>query len=211
MSIKAWVATAALFVLPLPSQAATLFQGYDPTAGSLAEAPNATAAAAAFDAALPDALLYDFESPAVGLTLSGDGYVAGAPILIGSLFGYNTTPGGSQFVQAKFRVTFTFKQAIDAFGAYFTGVQAGDATLTYVDGTATVLTLPTASSFDGGTSFFGFSDPGKAFKSVAFYTGSLGDYVGVDDLRFNIVPLPGTLPLALAALGAFGLIRRKRV
>ena len=112
-----------------------------------------------------------------------------------------------------YNATFNFSTAINAFGAYFTGVQRGDATLTYTDGSTTTLTLPTADLSSGGTTFFGFYDPGKAITSISYFTGTGGDFVGVDDIRYNaaaVIPLPAGAPLLLTGIAGFAWLRRRK-
>ena len=128
------------------------------------------------------------------------------------LCGYNTTSGGDSFLDVTYNTTFTFDTAIDSFGAYFTGVQRGDASLTYADGTSVTLTMPSATISDGGTTFFGFSDAGASIMSISYFTGTGGDFVGVDDIRFGnaeSVPEPSMLSLFALGLIGMGVYRRK--
>lgn len=210
------VPTLVLFALPVPAFAATVYGDHDPGAGSLAAAPNSVAAAASFDAVLTSATIVDFEGALGDLSITGDGFIRDSQRCGASLCGYNTTLGGADFLDVTFNTTFNFSTAIEAFGAYFTGVQRADATLTYIDGSTTTLTLPTASLASGGTSFFGFTDFGRSITSISYFTGTGGDFVGVDDIRYQTagvtatpIPLPASLPLLLAGFGALSLVRRK--
>lgn len=204
----------AALVIAAPAHAVTVFSGHDVGAGSLAAAPNATAAAAAFDAAVSGTTIVDFEGPTGIFSFTPDAFVRNTQRCAPALCGYNTTSGGANFLDVTFNATFNFSTAISAFGAYFTGVQRGDATLTYTDGSQTVLTLPAAQLSSGGTSFFGFNDPGKMITSISYFTGTGGDFVGVDDIRLKVasaaIPLPASLPLLLAGVGVFGALRRRK-
>lgn len=204
-----------LVAVSAPAHAVVItFGGHDAGAGSLAAAPNATAAAAAFDAALPGLSLIDFETASTpGFSFTADGFRRNTQRGIEHLFGYNTTVGGEWFLDVTFNTVFNFTTPIDSFGAYFTGVQRGDATLTYMNGTTTILTMPMAILGSGGTTFFGFSDPGSSIVSISYFTGTGGDFVGVDDIRFGsaaVVPEPTTLSLLGLGLLALGLMRRRR-
>lgn len=212
--LKRITTTIAALALAAPAYAVTVYSGYDSGAGSLAAAPNATAAAAAFDAAVTGTTIVDFEGPTGIFSFTPDAFVRNTQRCDPALCGYNTTSGGSNFLDVTFNTTFNFSTAISAFGAYFTGVQRADATLTYTDGTQTVLTLPGAILDPGGTTFFGFSDPGKMIASISYFTGTGGDFVGVDDIRLKTasgaIPLPASLPLMLAGVGIFGALRRRK-
>ena len=58
-----------------------------------------------------------------------------------------------------------------------------------------------AGDSSGGAKFYGFTDAGKSISSVNLtMSGALTtDVFSVDDLRFTIVPEPGTLALVLMA------------
>lgn len=209
---------SAICLLALPAAGALAvpitYSAYDSGAGSLAAATNSTAAAASFDAAYTGLSVVDFDSATPGFSFSGDGFVRTTQRCSPALCGYNTSTSGSSFLDVTYNTTFTFASGIDTFGAYFTGVQRGDATLTYSDGSTTVLELPSAELSAGGTAFFGFSDFGASIVSIDYFTGTGGDFVGVDDIRFGkvatSVPEPSTL--AILALGLAGLgFRQGRV
>src|SRR6516162_9264018 len=98
------IATLALGLVTAPAQASlTLFTGADDGAGSLATAPNSTAAAASFDAAVA--------ALGTGITLTGANVNNNPQSIVNTtsdinlaspctnpVCGYNTTPGGSQFL-----------------------------------------------------------------------------------------------------------------
>jgi hypothetical protein len=203
--------------------------------------PNSTAAAASFDAAaalLGNVSIITFESAplgsftsltvAPGVTISGtnidgtnhsinDTFDASFP----SLDGYNTTPGGSNFVEEMGgALVFTFATPIQFFGAFLSGVQDFvQDTYTFSDGSSETVDVPETgtSSSVGELAFVGFTDAGKSITSVTINAGTNGfDDIGVDDVRYQSSPLsspvpePGSVALLLTAcLVALG-VRRLR-
>lgn len=106
---------------------------------------------------------------------------------------------------------FTFAQPVQAFGAYFSGIQLAGETITFSDGTSQTIPIPTVTS---GIAFVGFTDAGKSITSITVNVPD--DIIGVDDARFVAtaaapVPEPATLAVfGVMAAGAFGLRRRVR-
>jgi hypothetical protein len=148
---------------------------------------------------------------APGVTVSGPSL----PSLImenqdqGYLYGFNTTPGGSNFLFVLGgSATFTFSTPIQAFGCYITGAQPEtfSETVTFNDGSPQ--TVPIAQGGYGGCQFLGFTDPGQRIYSVTFNTGN--DAIGIDDVQYVTVPEPSTLALlSLGGLTLLGVARRK--
>lgn len=124
--------------------------------------------------------------------------------------------------------TVTFDSPVAAFGFY--GIDIGDfggrLTLAVTDasGTSNVIvpnTEGSSASTGGSVLFFGLieTDPSKVFTQVSFLTSTgAGDVFAFDDFtvgsleQVNVIPLPASLPLVLAGMGAFGTMawRRKR-
>jgi hypothetical protein len=210
-----------------------VFSGFDPGASSVDPRPNSDAAAAAFAAALSSSSVITFEQVAVGpfanlvvapgVSLSGFDVFnnpetirnapAGTP---DNLFGYNTTPGGSQFLAFRGgEAFFTFSQPIDSFGFYLTGQPAtadGSAEVQFNDGSYQALLAPVFGD-NGGAEFFGFTDAGASISSVNIYVGGVEPFnVGVDDIRYGtavtLVPEPASA--GLLSLGAVALALRRR-
>ena len=100
--------------------------------------PNSTLAASNFAAATPGASVINFEGAPVGsftslgiasgVTLTGTGTsINNVPNFPSAptLDGYNTTPSGSEYAEILGNVlTFHFTTPVQAFGAYFSGLQS---------------------------------------------------------------------------------------
>ena len=133
------------------------------------------------------------------------------PPCTNALCGYNTTPGGSNFLLLfGGTATFSFSGGADAFGAYLSGVQNAGETITFSDGTSQSVDIPNP-GFDGGTAFVGFTDAGKTIASITINVNN--DIVGVDDVRYLTDPVPEPTSLALlgGALAGLALTRRKHM
>ena len=213
-------AAAALGPVGHGIAAPVVFSGLDDRVGPGQPDPNSVAAAAAFNAAAPPTGVITFENlpvgspsgsltplPGVTLLLSGDSVIS-APNLDPVDFGYNTTPGGSRFLQPARSLTadnvvFTFASPINSFGFFLTGSQidVNRLTLTFNDGTPEQLDV--VRNEDGGIAFYGFTDLGRSFSSISIndLTGPAGDLVGVDDVRFQAAPTMAPEPGSSAILG----------
>ncbi len=188
--------------------------------------PNSTAAAAAFGtaaASLGNVSIITFESAPVGsftsltvapgVTISGTDRNGNNQAISNtfdatflSLDGYNTTPGGSNFVEMHGgSLVFTFTSPIQFFGAYLSGVQDFvQDTITFNDGSAQTINVPEAGTSPsvGELVFVGFTDAGKSISSVTVNAGTNGfDDIGVDDVRYqssvSSVPEPSSVVLLL--------------
>lgn len=190
--------------LATQANAATITQAGDPGVGQGGATPNSNAAAAAFDAANTPSFIETFEdADADGFTFSA-GTITSTPAGGGSsVFGFNTTPGGSYVLELFGQSsTFTFTNAVSAFGFYLSGVQLGNLTVSFVDGGQQSIGITNNGS---GVQFFGASGFSSAVSG--FTIGNTGDIIGVDDLRFTsanaAVPEPSVW--AMMIVGFFGM------
>jgi hypothetical protein len=234
---SAILAMAAFALVTPPAHAGlVLFSGTDDGAGSLATAPNSAAAAASFAAAvaaLGTEHTITFEtsslgtfsslSPAPGISLTGSNVndndqsivnttsnINITPPCSNALCGYNTTPGGSNFLLLfGGTATFSFGGGTVAFGAYLSGVQNAGETITFSDGTSQSVGISNP-GFDGGTTFVGFTDSDKSIASITINVNN--DIVGMDDVRYvtGSVPEPASLALLSGALAELALMRRRK-
>ncbi|GEM_PF-1915146 len=212
------------------------FVGQDDGAPTTGPFPNSAAAQASFLAAASafgathtityESLATGFYSPiaaapGVSIALNASNYGSGFSGInnttLGNLYGFNTTPGGSQWLGFPGgSATFTFASPTYSFGTFLTGLQqyfsgTDDLQITFNDGTSQVLTPPI--NVNGGAEYFGFTDT-SPFTSLTL-TNLSGDAWGIDDTTFNgpstSVPEPGSLGLlGLGALLIGGLVTLRR-
>lgn len=213
------------------------FTGSDVNAGPGGPFPNSDAAAASFAAAagaIGSIGTIDFESAPLGTFTSlavAPGVTASGPAGLSinntpnfpsapSLDGFNTTPGGSQYVEDQAgTLTFTFDSPVQFFGAYLTGLQSYYAqdTITFSDGATQTIDAPEGGTNGsiGAVDFVGFTDAGASISSVTITsnTGGAGtDYIGVDDVSYQVgaAPEPASIGLMLAGLiGLFPVFRAR--
>jgi hypothetical protein len=225
MSATTKLITAALALLSFTTVPATAsivtFTGADlgvlPGSPS---GPNSTNAATNFAAAaalLGNVSTIMFESAPVGsfsslvvapgVTISGNQSINNtSDAAYPSLDGYNTTPGGSNFVEMMGgSLVFNFSTPTQFFGAFLSGAQdyfAQD-TITFSDGTSHTINVPeTGTSMSvGELVFVGFTDAGQSITSITINAGTDDfDYIGVDDVKYqsaNAVPEPDSIALVL--------------
>ena len=234
------VSLIGLFVVSLcmalnANAAIITFIGGDTGANDNNPFPNSIATAASFDSSashIGAVKLINFESTPIGafstLTVAPGVTLAGAEfdnsnqqIVNGpvgfpdSEFGYNTTPGGSNFASVYGgTLTFEFVIPIDAFGVFISGVQRPSiaSTITFSDGLSQSLGIPYLGPVVGGVEFIGFTDYGQKISSITINAPI--DIVGSDDVRYvnasaDPVPEPSTISLIGAGLAGLSLVRRR--
>jgi hypothetical protein len=237
-----------LLLAPSTVFAQTVYQGADPGVAAGSPRPNSDAAAANFHAGanpLGQISTMRFESLATGTLLSGalefgvsmtsTGQDAACPeqgISSGSSVttGYNTTPGGTNFLGfcpifdvGTSSMTFAFPKPVSGFGTYITGLGTANGNLSVEFNDGSSRSYSVTGSDSGGVQFFGITDPGRTIAAVTFQmtgvTSGSRDIFGLDDFSFatpiNIVQVPTLNPfvlllasLSLAFLAGFVLRRR---
>ena len=208
--ISSTIASTTFFVLGITNSAAAvivIFNSSD-VGDRLRQPGENITAAAEFDvaaSAIGTTNLINFETVNLGIfdTLS---IVSGVTVTLinnerGGIrsdqnitYGYNTTVGGSQFLQFRpiFDTTaslnFDFAEPIQGFGAYITGLgtAAGNLNVIFNNGTNQQLVV-TGNPF-GGAQFWGFIDSGKLISNISLtlsgVTSLSRDIFGVDDVRY---------------------------
>lgn len=206
-------------------------------AATLALATCATAANAVvftdralFDAAAPGATVEDFEGVTPFGPLGSGGLasvdfgafqVATSPdavkvVNVPAFGAFNTTLGGGNYLYLDTDLgfvgtitTITLDDPTTAFGFSYTDLNEPNATPEITIGGQT---FSLALNGVGQELFFGFTSL-TAFTTIVINSGIDSGY-GVDDIAFagggQVVPLPATLPLALAGVAVFGFAARRR-
>lgn len=145
-----------------------------------------------------------------------------------AVYGFNTTPEGRNWLgfpgasaTSQGSVTFDFAVPTQSFGMYLTGLQdptyTGSLTISFNDGTGdVVLNLLPVNDVTGGVKYFGFTDPGAQITRITIANSSVGsewpdypDAWGIDDVTYNIVPVPPAV--WLFGSGLLGLVGWRRL
>jgi hypothetical protein len=158
-------------------------------------------------------------APGVTVALTGpifgSGFSGISNTTLGNLYGFNITPGGSNWLGFPYgSATFSFASPTHAFGFYLTGVQTNltsNIGVLFSDGTNQSLSAPI--NVDGGAAFFGFTDAGKSISSIVISNAG-NDAWGIDNVSFNstsnAVPEPSEFGLFGFGLLAMGFLLRRR-
>jgi hypothetical protein len=142
-----------------------------------------------------------------------------------TLDGFNTTPGGSNFLEMiGGTATFTFANPTQFFGAYISGIQTAffADVLTFSDGTSQSILIPGVGTTgsNGALDFVGFTDAGKSITSITITASNTfgADAIGIDDVMYqgptpttnSAVPEPDSIVLMVTGgLGLAAGIRRR--
>lgn len=215
--------------------AVVTYSASDAAAGPTDPRPNSNAMAATFDSAasaLGTVQIITFESAplgaftnltvAPGVSLSGIDKDGGSQTIRNtpgggsgpsdpvSIYGYNTTLGGANFVYVRGgTLTFSFATGVQAFGAYISGIQFAGETITFNNGLPQSVPIPPLGVSDGGVAFVGFTDAGRSITSLTIHAiGVPGgpDFISIDDVRIvpYIAPVPEPTTFAIVGIGALG-------
>jgi hypothetical protein len=226
----------AALAFAVPAQAVTVtFSGQDDGAPVGGPFPNSSAAETDFRAAAAaygSVRTETFESSVVG-TISplvtqhftvttpapdlGSGFSGVNDFTFGNLYGFNTTPGGTNwygfptFLAAE--ATVVFDRPTNSLGAWLTGVQTIFTTeirIELIDGSMESFIVPL--NVDGGAQFFGLVSTIPFTSVLVIQTNNPGvaDAWGVDDVQFNVVPEPATWAMLIAGFGIVGVAARRR-
>lgn len=204
---------ALLLAAPAMAQL-TVSTGFDSGASSLGANSASAAAQASFLSRTGGRVVADFEGTTPeGLSIRG-AQVTDNGGCRAALCGFNTTVDGSLFLLSpgtKTTVTLTFADGVNYFGAYFSGLQLANSTITFQDGTRQQIALPYIDANLGGMAFVGFTNGDKLINSVSIYTGN--DIVAIDDLvygRASVTPVPEAGTFATMSLGLLALAGLRR-
>ncbi len=206
-----------------------VYSASDSGAGSTDQRPNSDAKAQVFSqvaSSLGPVTVYTFGAAPLGefsslslnpgLTITAPSATeANRPIITAdslgtpdSAYGYDTTEGGRKFLTLQgSEVVLTFSRPIQAFRAYFTGVQFSGETIFFSDGSQQVVPIDNPRT---GITFLGFTDVGKSITSLTIHAGN--DIIGIDDIRIvpAAVPEPASATLAASSLLVVVAVRRRR-
>ncbi len=221
------------------SASVIVYTGSDLNAGPGDPHPNSAAAAASFATAaagIGSSSTITFESApmgaftslgvAPGVTATGfNTSINNTPNFptAPALDGFNTTPGGSQYVEVVAgSLTFNFANPTQFFGAYLSGIQLNffTDTVTFSDGTSQTIDIPGpgTNNSNGALDFVGFTDAGKSISSVTItYGNGSGDFAGVDDVVYEVpgtsttstVPEPSSLAMLLTGFAGLSAAYRR--
>lgn len=210
------------------AQGAT-YSGMDDGSGTGGPFPNSAAAQASFLSAasgfgplktisfedLPSGYSANFAAaPGVSIALTGDnvgaGYSGVSANTLGSLYGFNTTQGGTKWLGFPLgTATFTFEQPTFVFGAYFSGLQSGFGStleVTFNNGSNQLFNVPV--NVSGGAGYWGVTSE-IGFSSITINRPG-SDAWGIDDVTISAVPEPSAYAMLLAGLGMMGFMVRRR-
>jgi hypothetical protein len=231
------IASAMAIVLcAAPAGALTIYSDADWGVGPSDPCPNSDAQEAAWNAAASaygTVHLIDFENQALGAfslrslganaTVSSfntdpDGGGVSSTLYAPVATGFNTTPGGANFLRfvpcydvATSQVVFSFDKPVHAFGVYLSGMGTAAENLHVLFSSGAVNGLHLGGDTTGGVQYLGFVFGNRPVSSVTFQFDDVAhprDIIGIDDVAF-VAPEPATA--LLFAIGALALRPSRRL
>ena len=138
-----------------------------------------------------------------------------------AVLGYNTTPGGSQFLRfvpllgtAEADLTIKFGSSVTAFGMTITGLGGRFSGQLYLHFSGVTQDLLIVGTPNGGSQFIGVSNlptpVGSFTLRMLGTTNTERDIISIDDVRFAAVPEPGSAALLAGGLAVAAFAVRRR-
>ena len=127
-----------------------------------------------------------------------------------ALYGFNTSPGGANYLALVNGATLNFANGTNSFGFFLTGLQSSFSpylTISFNDGAPEAISAFIFGQ-EGGGEYVGITDASLIYSVTLYNPGS--DAWGIDDISYNTVPEPASY--AALGMGMLGMMiaRRRR-